>query len=62
MDFSYEGVATSLVCGLSNSLCQPLQDKCEPTPYEDVEALFRSDMGVPASDLFGENIYFSACV
>ncbi|KAJ7901862.1 ABC1 family-domain-containing protein [Mycena olivaceomarginata] len=36
------------------SAMKPLQDKCEPTPYEDVEALFRSDMGVPASDLFDE--------
>ncbi|KAF8210303.1 ABC1 family-domain-containing protein [Mycena galopus ATCC 62051] len=36
------------------STMKPLQDKCEPTPYEDVEALFRSDMGAPVSDLFDE--------
>ncbi|KAF7376170.1 ABC1-domain-containing protein [Mycena sanguinolenta] len=36
------------------SAMRPLQDKCEPTPYEDVEALFRSDMGAPVSDLFDE--------
>jgi aarF domain-containing kinase len=31
---------------------RPLQDKCEPTPYEDLEGLFLSDMGVPVSELF----------
>ncbi|KAF7981834.1 hypothetical protein HWV62_31359 [Athelia sp. TMB] len=31
---------------------RPLQDKCEPTPYADIEGLFLSDMGVPISDLF----------
>ncbi|KAJ6593929.1 ABC1 family-domain-containing protein [Mycena capillaripes] len=36
------------------SAMKPLQDKCDPTPYEDVEALFRSDMGAPVSDLFDE--------
>ncbi|KAJ7703167.1 ABC1 family-domain-containing protein [Mycena rosella] len=36
------------------STMRPLQDKCEPTPYEDVEALFRSDMGAPVSDLFDD--------
>ncbi|KAJ6499273.1 ABC1-domain-containing protein [Mycena sanguinolenta] len=36
------------------SAMRPLQDKCEPTPYEDVEALLRSDMGAPVSDLFDE--------
>ncbi|KAJ6586952.1 ABC1 family-domain-containing protein [Mycena vulgaris] len=36
------------------STMRPLQDQCEPTPYEDVEALFRSDMGVPLSELFDE--------
>lgn len=30
---------------------KPLQDRCEPTPYEDVEALFLSDIGVPISDV-----------
>ncbi|KAJ7924842.1 ABC1 family-domain-containing protein [Mycena leptocephala] len=36
------------------STMKPLQDKCEPTPYEDIEAMFRSDMGAPVSDLFDE--------
>ncbi|KAK7057167.1 ABC1-domain-containing protein [Favolaschia claudopus] len=36
------------------STMQPLQDKCEPTPYKDVEALFRSDMGAPVAELFDE--------
>jgi hypothetical protein len=40
------------------STMKPLQDKCEPTPYEDIEAMFRSDMGAPVSDLFGENLRF----
>ena len=31
---------------------RPLQDKCEPTPYEDLKGLFLSDMGVPVSQLF----------
>jgi aarF domain-containing kinase len=31
---------------------RPLQDKCDPTPYEDVNALFLSDMGRPLSELF----------
>lgn len=31
---------------------RPLQDKCEPTPYEDVNALFLSDMGQPLSEIF----------
>ena len=31
---------------------RPLQDKCEPTPYEDVDALFLSDMGQPLSEIF----------
>lgn len=31
---------------------RPLQDKCDPTPYEDLEGLFLSDMGVPVSQLF----------
>ena len=33
---------------------RPLQDQCEPTPYEDVEQLFMSDMGASISDLFDE--------
>ncbi|KAJ7497323.1 ABC1 family-domain-containing protein [Mycena latifolia] len=36
------------------STMRPLQDRCEPTPYEDIEALFRSDMGAPVSELFDE--------
>ncbi|KAI6046229.1 ABC1 family-domain-containing protein [Pisolithus marmoratus] len=31
---------------------RPLQDKCDPTSYEDVEALFLSDMGQPITELF----------
>ena len=31
---------------------RPLQDKCEPTPYEDVNALFLSEMGQPLSEIF----------
>ncbi|KAL4073963.1 ABC1 family-domain-containing protein [Scleroderma citrinum] len=31
---------------------RPLQDKCDPTPYEDIQALFLSDMGHPISELF----------
>lgn len=31
---------------------RPLQDKCDPTPYEDVNALFVSDMGQPLSEIF----------
>lgn len=33
---------------------RPLQDQCEPTPYEHVEALLVSDMGLPISELFEE--------
>ncbi|KAJ6499918.1 ABC1 family-domain-containing protein, partial [Mycena vitilis] len=36
------------------STMQPLQDRCEPTRYQDLEALFRSDMGAAVSDLFDE--------
>ncbi|KAF9501491.1 ABC1-domain-containing protein [Pleurotus eryngii] len=36
------------------STMKPLQDQCEPTPYEHVEALFVSDMGLPISELFEE--------
>jgi aarF domain-containing kinase len=31
---------------------RPLQDKCDPTPYEDVNSLFVSDMGRPLSEIF----------
>lgn len=31
---------------------RPLQDQCEPTPVEDVEALFLSDIGQPLSEIF----------
>jgi aarF domain-containing kinase len=31
---------------------RPLQDKCDPTPYEDVDSLFVSDMGRPLSEIF----------
>jgi len=31
-----------------------LQDRCEPTPYEDVESLFLHDMGAPLSELFDD--------
>ncbi|KAI0256322.1 ABC1 family-domain-containing protein, partial [Lactifluus subvellereus] len=34
------------------STMRPLQDKCDPTPYEDVKALFLSDMGGPLSEIF----------
>jgi len=34
------------------STMRPLQDKCEPTPYEDVDSLFMSDMGRPLSEIF----------
>ncbi|TFK44716.1 ABC1 family-domain-containing protein [Crucibulum laeve] len=36
------------------STMRPLQDQCEPTPYEDLEALFLSDMGIPLSELFDD--------
>ncbi|KIM91824.1 hypothetical protein PILCRDRAFT_809790 [Piloderma croceum F 1598] len=34
------------------STMRPLQDKCDPTPYDDLRGLFLSDMGVPISELF----------
>lgn len=34
------------------STMRPLQDKCDPTPYEDVDSLFVSDMGRPLSEIF----------
>jgi aarF domain-containing kinase len=33
-------------------LQRPLQDQCEPTPYEDLEALFLTDMGRSITDSF----------
>ena len=33
---------------------RPLQDQCEPTPFEDLEKLFLTDMGKPISELFEE--------
>lgn len=33
---------------------RPLQDQCEATPYEDVDALFLSDMGSSLSDIFDD--------
>lgn len=32
----------------------PLQDKCEATPYEDIEALFLTDMEQPINELFDD--------
>jgi predicted unusual protein kinase regulating ubiquinone biosynthesis (AarF/ABC1/UbiB family) len=34
------------------STMRPLQDQCEPTPYEALEQLFVMDMGAPISELF----------
>jgi aarF domain-containing kinase len=31
-----------------------LQDKCEPTPYEAIEALFLHDMGAPVAEIFDD--------
>jgi aarF domain-containing kinase len=31
-----------------------LQDKCEPTPYEAIEALFLHDIGVPLAEIFDD--------
>ncbi|KAG2345512.1 ABC1-domain-containing protein [Suillus weaverae] len=36
------------------STMAPLQDKCDATPYEDIAALFLSDMGRPISELFDD--------
>ena len=33
---------------------RPLQDQCEPTPFEDIERLFVTDMGSPIHELFDE--------
>lgn len=34
------------------STMRPLQDQCEPTPYETIEELFVKDIGAPISELF----------
>ena len=31
-----------------------LQDKCDPSSYEDLQALFLKDMGIPLEELFDE--------
>jgi len=31
-----------------------LQDKCEPTAYEDLETMFLHDMGAPIGDIFDD--------
>ncbi|KAG0707338.1 ABC1 family-domain-containing protein [Suillus ampliporus] len=36
------------------STMAPLQDKCDATPYEDIAALFLSDMGQPINNLFDD--------
>ncbi|PPQ67319.1 hypothetical protein CVT25_005903 [Psilocybe cyanescens] len=36
------------------STMKVLQDKCEPTLYEDLETLFLNDMGAPISELFDD--------
>ncbi|KAG1732224.1 ABC1 family-domain-containing protein [Suillus paluster] len=36
------------------STMAPLQDKCDATPYEDITALFLSDMGQPINELFDD--------
>ncbi|KAF9460710.1 ABC1 family-domain-containing protein [Collybia nuda] len=36
------------------STMRPLQDQCEPTPYQDVEGLFLTDMGTSISEYFIE--------
>jgi aarF domain-containing kinase len=36
------------------STMRPLQDQCEPTPIEDVDTLFVTDMGASISELFDE--------
>lgn len=33
---------------------RPLQDQCEPTAYEDIEALVQSDLGGTIDELFME--------
>ncbi|EFI28146.1 atypical/ABC1/ABC1-B protein kinase [Coprinopsis cinerea okayama7 len=34
------------------STMRPLQDQCEPTSYEELEGLFKQDMGVEVNELF----------
>ncbi|OBZ67025.1 ABC1 family protein MCP2 [Grifola frondosa] len=36
------------------STMRPLQDQCEPTPYENMEKMFLSDVGQPISEYFDE--------
>lgn len=36
------------------SIMQVLQDKCPPTPFQDIEDMFLQDMNVPISDVFSE--------
>jgi aarF domain-containing kinase len=36
------------------STMRPLQDQCEPTPYEDIETLFLRDIGKPISEVFDD--------
>lgn len=36
------------------STMRPLQDQCEPTPYENLEGLFLSDMGASIDELFDD--------
>ena len=31
---------------------RPLQDQCEPTPFEDIQQLFLTDIGKPLEELF----------
>ena len=33
---------------------RPLQDQCEPTPYEDLARMFEADIGVPIDTYFAE--------
>jgi len=37
-----------------SSTMRPLQDKCDPTPYEELKGLFLSDMGQSIDDIFEE--------
>ncbi|KAG6866354.1 hypothetical protein C0991_005275 [Blastosporella zonata] len=36
------------------STMRPLQDRCEPTAYDAVDALFRTDIGQPITEVFDE--------
>ena len=31
---------------------RPLQDQCEPTPFEDIQKLFITDIGKPLDEIF----------